>query len=87
MGVLYDSKWSVKSQHIIIILDALAILGICQNIICHFMVWTISPKLSPSKTLYHMVDGSAVCVTNDFISCAALSIKPHQNVWLLLSKS
>ena len=42
-----------KSQHVIIILGALAILGIHQNIIHQFLVWTVSPKFSPSKLFYH----------------------------------
>jgi len=32
-----------------------SILGIRQNIICHSLLWAISPKNSPSKILYRMV--------------------------------
>ena len=46
MGVVYDSNWLVKSQHIIIILGALAILGIHQNMIHQFLVWTVLTKFS-----------------------------------------
>ena len=44
-----------KSQCIIITLGTLVIMDIHQNIICQFLVWTVSPKFSPSKLLYRMV--------------------------------
>ena len=40
-----------NSQRIIIILGALEILGIRQNIIRQFLVCIVSPKISPSKIL------------------------------------
>ena len=44
--ILNNSNWPVKGQHLIIVLGLLEILGIRENIIRQFLVWTVSPKFS-----------------------------------------
>ena len=44
----------MSMHNIIIILGALVILDIGQNIIRLFLVWTVSPKFSSSKILCYV---------------------------------
>lgn len=41
---MHDSNYPVKADTCIIILDALATLGIRKNIMHQFSVWTVLPK-------------------------------------------
>ena len=54
MGVPYDSNWPCSESRYLIILGALEILDIHQNIYI-YQPNSGSPQFSPSKILYHTV--------------------------------
>ena len=50
------------------------ILDICQNIISQFLPWVISPKCSPSKTLYCTVYND-LCIWESQINANSTTVK------------